>query len=129
MATAFAAIKVALSSFGYPAVPYTYDGKEARYFTYNYAVNQGGNFGDDIPDCNVAAVQVHYFMPIRDPTTKSRLNYQDDLQTIRNSLFGHGFTYPDVAVIEEAETNKWHLVFECEYEEDIDDLTEEIENV
>ena len=115
--TAFAAIKTALAQFGYPAVPYTYDGKEQRFFTYWYADNRGGNFGDDQPGSDVAAVQVHFFMPIRDPTTNGRLSYQSDLRAIRNALFDAGLTYPSVSVMEEKETNKWHLVFESEYEE------------
>lgn len=118
--TAFKAIKTALRQFGYPANPYTYEGKEPKYFTYNYADNRGGDFGDDDPGCDVVAVQVHMFMPIRDPTTNAKINFQDDQRTVRQALFGHGFTYPEVAVIEEQETNKWHLVFECEYEEEVE---------
>lgn len=114
---AFGAIKAAVTQFGYPAVPYTYDGKEQKYITYNYAYNHGGGFGDDTPECDVASVQVHFFMPIRS-TTNARLNFREDMTKIRNALFGYGFTYPEVEVIEETETNKWHLVFECEYEEE-----------
>lgn len=116
--TALAAIQTALRTFGLPAVPYVYEGQEVRYFTYNYADNRGMNFGDDAPGSAVAAVQVHLFLPITDPVTKSKQSFTKDLTKVRNALFGAGFTYPEVTVQREDDTNHWHLIFECEYEEE-----------
>ena len=115
--TALDAVHTAIAGFGYPAVPCLYEGKEKKYFTYNYSGNHGADFGDDAPGCDLAEVQVHFFMPIVDE--KKRENYTLIRNEIRKALFGNGFTYPSVEVIEEHDTNTWHLVFECEYEEEI----------
>ena len=56
-------------------------------------------------------------MPITD-ASGAKLNFITDVRTIRHLLFGHGFTYPEVVVNEETQNNKWHIVFECEYEEE-----------
>ena len=114
---AYAAIKAALAQTEYPCVPYTYDGTAKKYITYNYADNRGRDFGDDLPGFNLASVQVHFFTPIRS-ATNARVNWMEDAWIIRNLLFGHGFTYPEQTVIEETQNNTWHIVFECEYEEE-----------
>ena len=118
MATAFSAIKTALAIFGYPVHPGKYEGAAPRYFTYNYADNHGADFGDDRPSCDVADVQVHLFLPIVDPETKARVNFIPTQQSVRHALYSAGFTYPSVTVLRENDTNTWHLVFECEFEED-----------
>ena len=115
--TAFSAIKTALASYGYPAVPGKYEGTQSRYFSYNYADNHGADFGDDDPGCDIADVQVHLFLPIVDPSTKAKVNFLSLQQQVRRSLHEAGFTYPSVTVLREDDTNTWHLVYECEYEE------------
>lgn len=116
--TAFTAIQKALRSFERPAVPYTYEGDEVRYFTYNYADNRGADYGDDTPGSAVADVQVHMFLPITDPVTKAKTNFIKDQNLVRKALFTAGFTYPDVIVRREDDTSSWHIIFECEYEEE-----------
>lgn len=116
--TAFAAIQKALRQFGRPAVPYAYEGDEVKYFTYNYADNRGADYGDDAPGSAVADVQVHMILPLKDPVTKANTSFTRDQALVRSALFAAGFTYPDVTVRREDETNCWHIIFECEYEED-----------
>lgn len=117
--TAFGAIQAALNHLGVPCVPGTYDGDKDTYITYNYALIRGADFGDNSPACDVADVQVHYFMPQRDPKTHKQINYQPIRKEIRDSLFAAGFTYPTVEVIDDRDEAIaiWHLVFECQYEE------------
>lgn len=120
--TAFAAIQKALKQFGYPVVPDKYDGKEKRYIVYNYALLQGADFGDDAPGANLASVQVHLYLPVwQDDRRSGKNNYRADLDKIRNALFGWGFTYPEVTVLRHDETETYHIVFECEYEEEQED--------
>ena len=115
--TAFEAIQEALSGMEIPLTPYTYRGEEEKYITYNYASDSGADFGDDAPECDLTSVQVHYFMPI----VNAKRQHESFLQAkkqIRAALFAAGFTYPQITVMEETDTNTWHLVFECEYIED-----------
>ena len=116
--TAFAAIQKALRQFGRPAVPYVYEGDEVRYFTYNYADDHGADFGDDVPGSTLADVQVHMILPITDPSTGAKISFTQDRKRVRDALFKAGFTYPVVTVRREDEVKCWHIIFECEYEED-----------
>lgn len=114
---AFAAINQALKPMGYPCKPYLYDGKEPKYFVYNYALIQGADFGSDAPGTTVASVQVHLYMPVTDPKTHSKLNYRSDMLAARDALFSAGFTFPEITILREDTEDMWHIVFECEYEE------------
>ena len=115
--TAFSAIQNALGGMEIPVKPYTYRGEEEKYITYNYANDAGADFGDDAPGCDLTSVQVHYFMPIINSKGKHE-NFLAIKKEIRNALHEAGFTYPQVTVMEEQETNTWHLIFECEFVED-----------
>lgn len=122
---AFVAIQNALRPFGYPCVPGRYTGKENRFFEYNYAHRGGGNFGDNKPACNVASVQVHLFLPLKE-------DFRGIMNSVQGALDEAEFTWPDVTVRDEyddieAEENGTrqrldgvrHIIFECEYEETI----------
>lgn len=118
---AFTTIKGVATSLGYACTPNHYTGKESRYVEYNYAVLSGRNFGDDRPLCNVADVQVHLYMPLKE-------NFLTRMKQMQEALFEAGFTWPEVTVLseyDEVETSKGldgirHIVFECEYEEELD---------
>ena len=112
--SALEAIRSALSGIPYPKVPYWYDGNEKKYITYNYAADHGRDFGDDGPGYNEVSVQVHFFLPIKD-------NFQQDKNRIRRVLFREGFTWPEVMVLEEDETKTRHIIFECDYTENIEE--------
>lgn len=120
---AYAAIQQALRPIGLPCVPQHYTGRENRYIEYGYAVVNGGNFGDDRPDCAVASLQIHLYLPMKE-------NFLPLMAQVREALFDADFTWPQVQVINEyvdAEledggirqplTDMRHIVFECEYEE------------
>ena len=87
-------------------------GKEKKYFTYNYSLDRGADYGDDEPGCNEVFVQVHFFMPLKE-------NFQKEKNKIRYLLFLAGFTWPEVTILEEEDTLTRHLIFECGYIEDI----------
>ena len=115
--TAFEAVQNALSFLEIPCLPYTYEGSAPKYITYNYAADRGADFGDDAPSCDLTDMQIHFFMPIVNQQKKHEpfIHYK---QQIRRHLFESGFTYPHITVLEEKETNTWHLIFECEYVEE-----------
>lgn len=123
---AFSAIQEALSGFNLPCVPQRYTGKENRYFEYNYATRQGADYGDNRPGCNMAAVQVHLYLPLKE-------NFLPIMNDVQEALFEHDFSWPSVTVMEdydeiEAEQggvrqgldSVRHIVFETDYIEDFD---------
>lgn len=119
--TAFGAIRNALTQFGYPMEVELYEGTEKRFFTYNYADDHGDDFGDDIPGTNLVSVQVHYFMPVIENNRK--VSFQTIRKQIRTALFEAGFTYPEVTIrrdrTQDTNNDMWHIIFECEYEEEV----------
>lgn len=104
-------ITEALAEFGYPVAEGYYTGSEDHYFVFNYADEYGADFGDDTPECTVAAMQVHFFLP-RDEA------YQTIKRSIREALFSAGFTYPAITNFTVKETNTRHIVYECEVDEE-----------
>lgn len=123
--TALNAIRDALlpitTKYGWPIEPTTYDGDSKYYITYNYADDRGADFGDDVPNCNLASVQIHFFMPQRDG--KKNLNFQGYKKEIRDALFANEFSYPEINIIpeqdEDRQSDVWHLCFACEFIEDL----------
>ena len=123
--TALEAIRGALvpvtTKYGWPIEPTIYDGDSRYYITYNYADDRGEDFGDSAPGCNLASMQIHFFMPQRDG--KKLLSYQGYKKEIREALFAADFTYPAVTVIPEHDADRqsdiWHICFECEFIEDL----------
>ncbi len=109
---ALKAVLNALKDFSYPKVPQRYEGTEKKYFTYNYAADSGRDFGDDEPGCNEVTVQVHFFLPLKE-------NFQTEKVQIRRKLFDAGFTWPEITVLEENDTMTRHIIFECDYTEEI----------
>lgn len=110
--SALEAVLVALKDFSYPKSTQRYEGKEQKYFTYNYAADHGRDFGDDVPGCNEVSIQVHFYLPLKQ-------NFQKEKNRIRQCLFQAGFTWPEITVLEENDTQTRHLVFECDYIEEI----------
>ncbi len=108
--TALAAIKAALSDLGIPMAPDVYTGSSTKYITYNIADDHGADFGDDKPLRAVVSVQVHYCQPIG-------LSYNSIKKQIRNKLFAADFTFPEVTQLNDETTR--HIIFECEYTEEI----------
>lgn len=113
--TAYQNIVAAIKGFGYPYEPEVYRGDAKRYFAYNYADDRGDLFSDDAPENNVASVQVHFVLPADEPFAKIK-------NQIRMALFRQGFTYPEVTHIIDQDNNIRQIVFECEIEEEMEDM-------
>ncbi len=111
--TAMEAIVKAVKQFEYPYSPHIYTGGEKHWFTYNYAADTGEDFGDDKPSCNRASMQVHFFLPIKE-------DFQPIKKKIRKALHNEGFSYPNVVMLEENDVMMRHLIFECEYLEEVE---------
>ena len=101
----------ALNPFGIPVKPELYTGSEKTYVVFNYADDRGADYGDNTPQCTVAYMQVHLFMPLNQNGLALK-------KEIREALFGAGFTYPSVTILTEQENNIRHIIFECETEEE-----------
>lgn len=84
-----------------------YEGKDDKYITFNYADDRGEIFADDKPIEDAAALQIHLHCP-------GQFNYMTLKQQIRKALHDAGFSYPEVIVIYETETDTNHIIFECE---------------
>lgn len=109
--TTFEKIIQAIKSFGYPYSPGMYTGPEKRWFTYNYVDDYGDNYADDAPQSIINRVQVHFFLPAQD-------DYTGIKNQIRGALFEQGFTFPEIAVLDDSDPKLRHIVFECEIEEE-----------
>lgn len=86
-----------------------YRGAETTYINFNYANDSAILYADNEPYLDVASVQVHLFIP-------RTVNHMTLKKQIRSKLFKAGFTYPVVTTLEENDTDKFHIVFECEIE-------------
>lgn len=106
-------INGALSGFGFPIQPDTYKGAEKKYFTFNYADDRPAHFSDDEPQYTIAYMQIHFFMPLKE-------NYLKIKNQIREALFKAGFTYPAVTISTENDIR--HIVFECDIEEEREEI-------
>lgn len=113
--TVFEKIISAIRPFGFPYAPDIYDGRSEHYFTYNYADNRAGLHGDDSPETVIAYMQIHLFMPRDEDFIKIK-------NAVRKALHIQGFTYPEVTISLENDTNKRHIIFECEIEEEMEDI-------
>jgi len=87
----------------------TYKGTLSTYITFNYADDRAVSYADDEPQIDVASVQIHLFIPRTIP-------YSTLKKQIRSKLFKAGFTYPVITILEENDTEKFHIIFECEIE-------------
>ena len=85
--TAFEKIIEAIQPFGYPYTAGVYEGKEKRWFTFNYSDDYGDAYADDTPQSVIVEVQIHFF------------------------------TFPEIHILEDENPDIRHLVFECEIEE------------
>lgn len=129
---AYQAIQQALSPLamenGWPLEPDVYDGDAVTYITYNEADNRSSEFGDDDPLYRTVDLQIHFFTPLYKPGTKKKTNYLPHREAIREALYAGGFTYPEVAVRADTDLDPQasvcHIVFECEYVENIEPITQ-----
>jgi len=100
-----------LGPMGYAVVPDIYEGDDKKYYTYTIADDRGAYFADDLPISNRVSVQIHFFLPIKE-------NYIKERNQTRQLLLHAGFTYPVITMITEPDTQKRHIIFECEVEEE-----------
>ena len=87
----------------------TYKGASPTYINFNNVNDQELIYADDEPQIDVTSIQVHLFIP-------RTLNHMTLKKQIRSKLFKAGFTYPVVTTLEENDTDKFHIIFECEIE-------------
>ena len=99
----------ALSSFSLPVAENLYEGKNAEYFTYNFADDRGADFGDNAPQADIAYMQVHYICPLHQ-------SYAEMKKRIRQALVDAGATWPEVTDASDMAERLRHLVFEFEIE-------------
>ncbi len=97
-------IETALASLSLPTDPDIYTGKAIEYLTYNYT-STADDYGDDRPQHEKYAVQVHYICPSSFDSIARR-------NRIKQLLFAADFTWPEV--IPATDENEQHWVFECE---------------
>ena len=103
-------IRAALRPFKLPVYPDVYLGKAKEYFTFNYADDRGGDFGDGYPQTNVVNVQIQYFCSLSK-------DYRPVKEAVRESLHDAGFTWPEVVDASDRKEQIRHIVFTCEAEE------------
>ena len=102
-------IVTALRSLGLPIAERLYEGEKTEYITFNFADDQGLDFGDDVPGADVAYMQVHYFCPYSK-------DYKSIKRQIRQMLQNAGFTWPEVTDASDDSERIRHFVYECEIE-------------
>lgn len=108
--TAFEKIIEAIQPFGYPYTAGVYEGKEKRWFTFNFSDDYGDAYADDTPQSVIVEVQIHFFLPYEEDFTRIK-------NKIRNAIFSQGFTFPEIHILEDENPDIRHLVFECKIEE------------
>lgn len=90
-------------------VPTKYTGSATNWITFNYTDDTAIDYADDTPQDDVASLQIHLFCP-------RTFNFNTLKKQIRSRLFGAGFSYPEVTVLYEDDTEVNHIIFECEIE-------------
>ena len=107
-------IKTALTKItGYTSsnvVDGVYNGTATNYITFNIMDSRCEVFSDNTPKLDTTAMQIHLFCPLN-------YDYYSDKTNIRKELVKSGFTYPIVTTMVETDTQKRHIVFECEIQE------------
>jgi hypothetical protein len=99
-------IRTALDGVCDVIVPQVYTGDAQEYIVFNY-FEYPLAFADDAPQSIGYSVQVHLFMSLKgNPHAKKT--------SIKNALFGAGFTYPSIQDVTDDEGQ--HYVFETEFE-------------
>ena len=114
--TTYEKVKAVADALGIPAYPDDFTRPDTKYITYNFLYEDPADFGDDQPHSVIGSVQVHLFMP-RDE------NFFALRTAIRQGLFEQGLTYPTITLntIETGTTTR-HIVFECEDDEDAENI-------
>lgn len=92
-------------------VPGHYTGTAKTYIAFNYEDDRGELFADDEPEIDKAYMQIHLFTP-------GSFNYMTLKKQIRQALRKAGFSYPTVQSYYESDTDKNHIIFQCEIEGD-----------
>ncbi len=93
-----------LSGHG-PVYPDVYEGDESKYLTFNYPDEVGALYGDNRPRRTIVYVQVHLYLDDTEP-------YQTEKLQICVQLREAGFSWPEVTIEHEEETQKRHIIFE-----------------
>ena len=105
----------ALEPLGLPVSPDLHTGEETTYIIFNYSI-RGGLFADDAPGYDIYLIQVHLMAPYGKNTVALR-------KEIKRALFSAGFTWPtevDAGSKYRSENTGQHLVFECQFEEGVE---------
>ena len=97
----------ALMPEGLPIAPGIYTGTADKYYTFNYEDDRGDVYADDTPQIDVASIQIHLFVPLG-------FDYIALKKRTRSRLFGAGFSYPVITELDEKDTKKKHIIFQCE---------------
>ena len=105
--TVGALIKQTVSSIA-PVYPTVYTGPEDHYFVYDIEDDRGDEFGDDDPDVIHYWIRLKYYYP-------SGENQTDKRNTVRDLLFGAGFTFADITLLDVPEDGFDGLAWQCEY--------------
>ncbi len=100
----------ALNPEGLPVTPGHYTGTEDKYYSFNYEDDRGVVFSDNEPQIDVASIQVHLFVPLD-------YNHIQLKKRTRARLFKAGFSYPVITEFIEKDTEKRHIIFQCEIDE------------
>lgn len=96
-----------LNPFNLPIKQDKYDGTETSYFVWNIADDRGYTSAEDEVLTDLVSIQVHLFVPIT-------YNYLTIKKQIRQALKQSGFSYPQINIFVEDDTNLRHIVFSCE---------------
>lgn len=102
-----ATIRTALTPIVPIVKPNVHTGSETEYIVFNYS-EYPLEFADNAPKMIGYSVQVHYFCPMnKNPNTIKN--------SIQNSLFTAGFSYPSIQDVTDEEGQ--HYVFQTTFEE------------
>ena len=89
--TVFEKIIEAIRPFGYPYTAGVYEGKEKRWFTFNFSDDYGDAYADDTPQSVIVEVQIHFSCLMRKilPELKIRygMQFSDRGSHFRKSIF------------------------------------------
>lgn len=106
-------LREVLSGHG-PVYPDFYGGEEPKYLTFNFPDEVGALFGDNRPHFTLVYVQVHLYLPDKEP-------YQEEKMQICKELKAAGFGWPEVTILHERDIEKRHLIFETKIKRRIEE--------
>jgi hypothetical protein len=89
--------------------PNVYKGTATTYIVFNYEDDRATEYEDNEPKSDTAYLQIHLFCP-------GDFNYNTLKKQIRSKLYLAGFSYPQISSFYEDDTDKNHLIFQCQIE-------------